>query len=268
MRAPLVLLLRDASGYGTATLFGARLPHARPAARPAADPARRGARYRTRSRCRSRTGSWSSPTTTSRSTPARLVPVYSTTEGLPQRALRSLHVATRRGVRGATCPRRCRRRCGVGATIPTLPEALRERALPGERGRRAQRGPPPPRLRGLPPAAARPGDPALAHDARAGHRDEPARRAGEPAARGAAVGAHRCAGARVGRDPSRHGRAASDAPAAAGRRRLGQDDRGGAGRADRDRGRLPGRRDGADRDPGRAALHDASGGCWSRWACR
>ena len=62
-------------------------------------------------------------------------------------------------------------------------------------------------------------------------------------------------------DPRRHGRAAPDEPAAAGRRRLRQDHRGGAGRAHRGRGGLPGGGDGADRDPGRAALHDALRSC-------
>ena len=61
----------------------------------------------------------------------------------------------------------------------------------------------------------------------------------------------------MARDPDRHGRAVPDEPPAPGRRRLGQDGRGRARHADRDRGRLPGGVHGADRDPGRAAPHDA-----------
>ena len=57
------------------------------------------------------------------------------------------------------------------------------------------------------------------------------------------------------RDRRGHAAAAADEPAAAGRRRLGQDDRRADGRARRDGERLPGGVHGADRDPGRAALH-------------
>src|SRR5207253_1871231 len=55
-----------------------------------------------------------------------------------------------------------------------------------------------------------------------------------------------------------HGVAVPDAPAAPGRRRLGQDDRRGPRGPDSRRSRLPGRGDGADRDSRRAALHDLS----------
>src|SRR5207249_3988567 len=107
-----------------------------------------------------------------------------------------------------------------------------------------------------PAAPARPRHPPVADDPRARRPDEPARAAGRPSPRVAAVAAHPRAGARVGRDPTGHGGAPPDAPAAPGGRRLGQDDRRGARRADSGRGRLPGRGDGADRNPRRAALHD------------
>ena len=54
-------------------------------------------------------------------------------------------------------------------------------------------------------------------------------------------------------DPRRPGRAASDAPPAAGRRRVGQDGRGPGGPARRRPRRPPGRVDGPDRGAGRAA---------------
>ena len=64
-------------------------------------------------------------------------------------------------------------------------------------------------------------------------------------------------------DRRRHEAAAADEPAAAGRRRLGQDDRGADGGAGRDGERAAGGVHGADRDPGRAALHQHHAGCSS-----
>ena len=88
--------------------------------------------------------------------------------------------------------------------------------------------------------------------ARASH--EPARRARGRRLRATLPFALTAAQERVWRrDPAGHGGAVPDAPAAPGRRRLRQDRGGGARRADRDRGRLPGGRHGAHRDPRRAA---------------
>src|SRR2546425_664264 len=122
-------------------------------------------------------------------------------------------------------------------------------------GRAGARGAPP-GLRRLPAPAARARDPPLAHDAAAWSLDAPARRADRPPAREPALLAHGGAGARVGRHPARHGRAVPDAPAAAGRRRLGQDGGGGARRVRGGGGWLPGGGHGAHRDSRRAASRD------------
>ncbi len=185
----------------------------------------------------------------------RLVPVYSTDRGAgPARAARA-HARgwwrARAGQVAEVLPEAVRHRRGLVA----LGEALRGAHFPRDRGG-ADGSPPSARLRRLPVPPARPGDPPRPHHAGARHRLSRRPAAGGPAARLAALHADRRSGARVGRDPHGHGRAVSHAPPAAGRRRLRQDHRGGAGRADRDRGRLPGGRHGADRDPGRAALHD------------
>ena len=75
-------------------------------------------------------------------------------------------------------------------------------------------------------------------------------------ARGAAVQADGGAARRAGGNRGRPAEALADAAAAAGRRRRGQDHRGAAGGGGGDGQRVPGRRDGADRDPRRAALPD------------
>ena len=86
--------------------------------------------------------------------------------------------------------------------------------------------------------------------------------------RPAAVPAHRGPAPHDRRDRGRPRRAAPDAPAAAGRRRFGQDrgrgQRAAGGRA----GRPPGRADGADRGARRAALRRRARSCSTAWRCR
>ena len=76
------------------------------------------------------------------------------------------------------------------------------------------------------------------------------------------------AATRVARDQPRPQARDADAAAAAGRRRLRQDDRRGAGRAAGDRKRQAGRVHGADRNPGRAALPQARRRGSTDSACR
>ena len=137
-------------------------------------------------------------------------------------------------------------------------------------------GPPAPGLRRAVPPAAGPGPapPGPRGDARAIRHDVSARatvarrrssrrrRLGPRFLARPALRAHQGPAAGPGRDLRRHGRAAPDAPAPPGRRRVGQDG-GGRGRpAGRRPGRAPGRVHGADRGAGRAALRGRA----ARWS--
>jgi ATP-dependent DNA helicase RecG len=116
-RAPLVLLLRDASGYGTATLFGRGwltrvlqrgqrlILHGK------------GARFK--DKVTLQVQDWELESDEDEPIHAgALVPVYSSTEGLPQRALRSLQWRLVEA--------------HAGDVVETLPDALRRRRdLPG-----------------------------------------------------------------------------------------------------------------------------------------
>jgi ATP-dependent DNA helicase RecG len=128
-RAPLVLLLRDASGFGTATLFGRGyltrvlqrgqklILHGR------------GARYRDKVTLQVQDWELVESGDDEPIHAGALVPVYSTTEGLPQRALRSLMwrlVEAFAGDVPETLSEAVRRRRNVVA----LPDALRGAHFP------------------------------------------------------------------------------------------------------------------------------------------
>ena len=253
-RAPLVLLLRDATGYGTATLFGRGFLTRVLQRGQKLILHGRGARYR--DKVTLQVQDWEmvesgddEPIHAGRAG-ARLLD----DRGIAPAGAAVAHVAPGGGVRRGR-PRDAARGAAAPAQRDRAARGPSRRPLSVQSGRGGGR-PPPAGLRGLPLAAARSGHPALPHDPRARHRHESARAAREWAPRRVAMEADRGAGARVGRDPRGHGGAPPDAPPAAGRRGLGQDDRRCHGRAHRDRGGLPGRGDGAHRDPGRAAPHD------------
>ena len=144
-RAPLVLLLRDASGYGTATLFGARLAHARAAARPAADRCTaRAARFKDKITLQVQdweiVESGDDEPHPRRRARARLLDH----RGAAAARAADAHVAARRGARG----RGPRDAAGGGARrrrLPPLAEALRGAHFPAERGERRR-----PRIAGSP----------------------------------------------------------------------------------------------------------------------
>ena len=197
--------------------------------------------------------------------PDRLTPVYPTTAGLAQETLRKLvarTLAADPAYTNETLPEQTvarRKLWKFGDAIrflhtppPRLSE-LTQRALDA----RTHPGVDAPQVRRAARAAAvAQGAPEGARAAaRAGaHRHG---RADEGAARARAVQADARAGARVARDRARHAPCVADAAAAAGRRRVRQDDRRGARRAAGDRKRQAGRVHGADRDPRRAALPQA-----------
>ena len=128
-RAPLVLLLRDASGYGTATLFGRGwlmrvlqrgqrlILHGK------------GARFKDKITLQVQDWELVESDDDEPIHAGALVPVYSSTEGLPQRALRSLLwrlvEAHARDV-AETLPEALRRR----RNLPSLPEAVSEAHFP------------------------------------------------------------------------------------------------------------------------------------------
>ena len=128
-RAPLVLLLRDASGYGTATLFGRGwlmrvlqrgqrlILHGK------------GARFKDKITLQVQDWELVESDEDEPIHAGALVPVYSSTEGLPQRALRSLLwrlvEAHARDV-AETLPEALRRR----RNLPSLPEAVSEAHFP------------------------------------------------------------------------------------------------------------------------------------------
>ena len=198
--------------------------------------------------------------------------------GLPdQRAAAAGLPAQGRGRRAGARRRwpSCCRRARVPAGLPSLREALHclHHPPPGVGAGRA-RGPQPPGLaaaqvRGAAGAAAVAAAGAARARARSARRRCALQAGGlhERAARRAAVRADRGAAARRARDRAPTSRARdADAPAAAGRRRLGQDGGRRAGRGRRDRRRLAVRADGADRDPRRAALPQARRLARRRWA--
>ena len=139
-RAPLVLLLRDASGYGTATLFGRGwlmrvlqrgqrlILHGK------------GARFKDKITLQVQDWELVESDDDEPIHAGALVPVYSSTEGLPQRALRSLMwrlVEAHAGDVAETLPEVLRRR----RDFPALVEAVRsvhfpEGAAPLETARR------------------------------------------------------------------------------------------------------------------------------------
>ena len=233
-----------------------RLAHARPAARAARDPARQGRPLQGQDHAAG-AGLGGHRLHRRRAHPCRRAGARSTP---PRRGCPSARCARCSGGSSRrtppTSPRRCPSRSGAGATSSAFRSrcgARTSRHSEDERGAAIRR------LAFEDFLLLQLGLAILRSRTTAGsrHRAEPAGRAREPSARGAAVVAHRRPGAGVDGDPRRHGRAPPDAPAAPGRRRLRQDHRGRAGRAHRGRGRLSGGGDGADRDPGRAALHDA-----------
>jgi ATP-dependent DNA helicase RecG len=122
-RAPLVLLLRDASGYGTATLFGRGwltrvlqrgqkvILHGR------------GARFKDKITLQVQDWELVESDDDEPIHAGALVPVYSSTEGLPQRALRSLMwrlVEAHAGEVGETLPDAVRRRRGLLPLVEAL----------------------------------------------------------------------------------------------------------------------------------------------------
>jgi ATP-dependent DNA helicase RecG len=128
-RAPLVLLLRDASGYGTATLFGRGwltrvlqrgqrlILHGK------------GARFKDKVTLQVQDWEVVESDGDEPIHAGALVPVYSSTEGLPQRALRSLLwrlVEAHAGELGETLPETLRRR----RELPSLVEAVRGAHFP------------------------------------------------------------------------------------------------------------------------------------------
>jgi ATP-dependent DNA helicase RecG len=128
-RAPLVLLLRDASGYGTATLFGRGwlmrvlqrgqrlILHGK------------GSRFRDKITLQVQDWELVESNDDEPIHAGALVPVYSSTEGLPQRVLRSLMwrlVAAHAGELAETLPEALRRRRG----LPPLLEAVRGAHFP------------------------------------------------------------------------------------------------------------------------------------------
>ena len=134
-RAPLVLLLRDTSGYGTATLFGRGwlmrvlqrgqrlILHGK------------GARFKDKITLQVQDWELVESDDDEPIHAGALVPVYSSTEGLPQRALRSLQwrlvEAHARDV-AETLPEVLRRRRG----LPSLPEAVSEAHFPADEAQR------------------------------------------------------------------------------------------------------------------------------------
>jgi ATP-dependent DNA helicase RecG len=128
-RAPLVLLLRDASGYGTATLFGRGwltrvlqrgqrlILHGK------------GARFKDKVTLQVQDWELVESDDDEPIHAGALVPVYSSTEGLPQRALRTLQwrlVEAHAGELVETLPEALRRRRG----LPSLVEAVRGAHFP------------------------------------------------------------------------------------------------------------------------------------------
>ena len=129
MRAPLVLLLRDASGYGTATLFGRGFLTRVLQRGQKLILHGRGARYRDKVSLQVKDWELVDSGDDEPIHAGALVPVYSTTEGLPQRALRSLMwrlVEAFAGDVPETLSEAVRRR----RNITTLPEALRSAHFP------------------------------------------------------------------------------------------------------------------------------------------
>jgi ATP-dependent DNA helicase RecG len=129
MRAPLVLLLRDAGGYGTATLFGRGFLTRVLQRGQKLILHGRGARYRDKVSLQVKDWELVESGDDEPIHAGALVPVYSTTEGLPQRALRSLMwrlVEAFAGDVPETLSEAVRRR----RNITTLPEALRSAHFP------------------------------------------------------------------------------------------------------------------------------------------
>jgi ATP-dependent DNA helicase RecG len=130
-RAPLVLLLRDASGYGTATLFGRGFLTRVLQRGQKLILHGRGARYRDKVTLQVQDWELVEPGEDEPIHAGALVPVYSTTEGLPQRALRALMwrlVEAFAGDVSETLSETVRRRRNVAA----LPEALRAAHFPAD----------------------------------------------------------------------------------------------------------------------------------------
>ena len=257
-RVPFTVMLRDTSGYATASWFGGAIWPACSSA--ASDSSCTAVSDATRARSVLQHPDYEIVETgeDERLHTGRLVPVYSLTEGLPQRALRSLmwrlvETFARRGA-ARCCPRSCARAVVSwgwrealrDAHFPETDAALTaaRRRLTFDDGLLLQLG-----LAILRSRVAR---------AR-GPRDESARRPRRPAARRALPWTLTAAQERVWDEIRR------DMAAPHPMHRLLQGDVGSGktvvaalGRADRGRGRLPGGGDGADGDPGRAALHDLS----------
>jgi ATP-dependent DNA helicase RecG len=132
-RAPLVLLLRDATGYGTATLFGRGFLTRVLQRGQKLILHGRGARYRDKVTLQVQDWEMVESGDDEPIHAGALVPVYSTTEGLPQRALRSLMWRVMEAFAGdvpETLPEALRRRRNVIA----LPEALRGAHFPSSQG--------------------------------------------------------------------------------------------------------------------------------------
>ena len=200
--------------------------------------------------------------------PDRLTPVYPTTAGLAQDALRKL-VRARARARSRVARRNA---AAVDARAATPVGLRRRRALSCTNRRRDRRA----RRRRSTSARIRPGRGSSSTScsrsssrSRCIARARAARRAPRLTGNGLAD-ARSCSRALpftltraqqrvIARDPPRPRARRADAAAAAGRRRQRQDDRRGARRAAGDRVRLPGRVHGADRNPRRAALPQARG---------
>jgi ATP-dependent DNA helicase RecG len=130
-RAPLVLLLRDASGYGTATLFGRGFLTRVLQRGQKLILHGRGARYRDKVTLQVQDWELVESGDDEPIHAGALVPVYSTTEGLPQRALRALMwrlVEAFAGDVPETLSEAIRRR----RNVTTLPEALRGAHFPAD----------------------------------------------------------------------------------------------------------------------------------------
>ena len=134
-RAPLVLLLRDLSGFGTATLFGRGFLTRVLQRGQKLILHGRGARYRDKVTLQVQDWEMVESGDDEPIHAGALVPVYSTTEGLPQRALRSLMwrlVESFAGDVPETLSEALRRRRNVVA----LPEALRGAHFPANQAAR------------------------------------------------------------------------------------------------------------------------------------
>jgi ATP-dependent DNA helicase RecG len=134
-RAPLVLLVRDASGFGTATLFGRAFLTKVLQRGQKLILHGRGARYRDKVTLQVQDWELVESGEDEPIHAGALVPVYSTTEGLPQRALRSLMWRLGESFAGdvaETLSDAVRRRRNVVA----LPEALRSAHFPASQAAR------------------------------------------------------------------------------------------------------------------------------------